>query len=62
MASILTAATEAAHSAVGGLLAKAQVQPGGTVPSISVKEEDPASPFELKLEGKNVIVSKTNRT
>ncbi|EIN04457.1 Redoxin-domain-containing protein [Punctularia strigosozonata HHB-11173 SS5] len=56
MTSILTAATEAAHSAVGGLLAKAQIQPGGTIPIASVKEGDAAKAFELRLQGKNIIV------
>lgn len=57
MASILASATQAAHSAAAGLLSKAHVTPGSTLPAgVHVKEDAPDKTFELALTGKNVIV------
>lgn len=56
MASILASATQAVHSAAASLLAKAQIEPGATIPLQKVKEDAADTPFPLVLKGKNVIV------
>lgn len=57
MTSVLASATQAAHSAAASLLAKAQIAPGGTIPSgIKVKEDSAETPFEFAPTGKNIIV------
>lgn len=56
MTSILSSATQTAHSLVTTLLATAQVKPGSVIPALNVKEDagDQAQPLALK--GRNVIV------
>jgi hypothetical protein len=61
MTSVLTTvaqhAAQAAHAGVTSLLASAQVQPGATLPSVTVKENDPNEGFSLAdISGTNVIV------
>lgn len=56
MASIITGATRAAHSAVATVLSAAQIPVGEAIPSKPVKEDDPVKPVTLDLAGKNIIV------
>jgi len=61
MTSVLAGAAQhaalAAHAGVASLLASSQVQPGATIPSITVKEDDPNVSISLdNLSGKNVII------
>ncbi|KAK7460580.1 hypothetical protein VKT23_009301 [Stygiomarasmius scandens] len=56
MTSIITSATQAAHSAAASLLAKAQIQPGQPIPQVDVKESAPDQTTTIPLTGKNVIV------
>jgi hypothetical protein len=61
MTSFLTGAAQhaalAAHVGVASLLASVQVQPGATLPSVTVKEDDPNESFALdNISGINVIV------
>ena len=57
MASILTGAAKAAHSAAATVLSAVPLQVGDPIPSKMVKEDDPERPITLDLAGKNVIVS-----
>lgn len=61
MTSILTGAVQhaalAAHAGVASLIASAQVQPGASIPPVTVKENDPNESFSLdNISGRNVIV------
>ena len=56
MASILTGAARAAHSAAVGLLSTAQITAGESIPNKPVKEDDPAKSAPLDLSGKNIIL------
>jgi len=58
MTSIITSATQAAHSAAASLLAKAQIEPGQPIPQVDVKESAPDQTTTIPLTGKNVIVSR----
>ncbi|KIJ67399.1 hypothetical protein HYDPIDRAFT_25854 [Hydnomerulius pinastri MD-312] len=49
MASILTGAASAAHSAAATVLSAAQITAGEEIPSKSVKEDDPEKAFLLRL-------------
>jgi len=56
MTSAIASAASAAHSIASSLLATAQIQVGGTIPSQDVKENAPDASERLVLKGKNVIV------
>jgi hypothetical protein len=57
MTSLITSAATTAHSAFAALLAKAQITPGGDIPtSPSWKEESAEETIALDLVGKNLIV------
>ncbi|KII84722.1 hypothetical protein PLICRDRAFT_146181 [Plicaturopsis crispa FD-325 SS-3] len=57
MTSFIASAAQVAHSAVAGLLSKAQVEAGATIPqSKDLKEGDPEKPITLTLTGKNIII------
>jgi len=57
MTSIIAAGAKQAHSLAAGLLAKAQIAPGQTLPAdIKVKEDDPGSSKTLTFTGRNLIV------
>lgn len=56
MASFLTGAARAAHSAAAGILARGQIGVGDDIPALKVKEDDPEKSFTLDLSGKNIIV------
>jgi len=57
MTSIIAAGAKQAHSLAAGLLAKAQIAPGQTLPiGIQVKEDDPGSSKTLTFTGRNLIV------
>ncbi|KAH7886631.1 Redoxin-domain-containing protein [Phlebopus sp. FC_14] len=56
MASILTGAARAAHSAAATVLAAAQITAGEDIPLKNVKEEDPEKSVILDLSGKNIIL------
>lgn len=65
MTSALTGAAQqvaqAAHSGITSLLAVAEIQPGGTLPSYTVKEDDPQTSFSIdNISGKNIIVRNYN--
>ena len=59
MASVLTTAAKHAHAVATALLSNAPVTPGGAIPDITLKEENPeAGSVNLKsLPGKIIIVS-----
>lgn len=56
MASILTGTARAAHSTAASVLAAGQIDVGGEIPAVTVKEDDPEKSFKLDLSGKNIIV------
>ncbi|KAH7919676.1 Redoxin [Leucogyrophana mollusca] len=56
MASILTGAARAAHSAAATMLSAAQITVGEPIPAKPVKEEDPERAITLDLTGKNIII------
>ncbi|KAF8451977.1 Redoxin-domain-containing protein [Boletus edulis BED1] len=56
MASILTGAARAAHSAVASVLAAGQINTGNEIPAVNVKEDNPEKGFTLDLSGKNIIL------
>ncbi|PFH46536.1 hypothetical protein AMATHDRAFT_69595 [Amanita thiersii Skay4041] len=56
MSSILTSATQTAHSVAATLLSKSQVQPGNAISFKDVKEEAPDQAAALELKGRNIIV------
>ncbi|KAL4072074.1 Redoxin-domain-containing protein [Scleroderma citrinum] len=56
MASILTGAARAAHSAAATVVSAAQIQAGADIPVKPVKEDDPAKHVQLGLVGKNIIL------
>ncbi|PCH34733.1 Redoxin [Wolfiporia cocos MD-104 SS10] len=58
MASILSSATHAAHSAAVSLMSSAEVKPGSTLPtSVPIKEEEPDKTFTVQgIKGKNIFV------
>jgi len=58
MASLLSTATQAAHSAAVSLMTAAEVKPGSTIPTkVPVKEEEAAKTFTLEgIKGINVFV------
>lgn len=53
--SLLSGTAQAAHSAVTSLLSVAQIQPGHTIPSQTVKEDSADRSFPLTLKGRNII-------
>ncbi|KAF9476288.1 peroxiredoxin [Pholiota conissans] len=53
MTSVLASA---AHSIAASVLATAQIQPGGTIPSSQIKEDAPDHTKPLTLTGKNIII------
>lgn len=57
MASILTGAAQVAHSAVAGVLAHAQIEPGQHLPPEAVKEDNPEHAFTIDYTGKKIFVS-----
>ena len=57
MAAILTAAAQAAHSAVSAATAVAQVKPGATITSQPLKESGPTDVVNPKFEGSDRKVS-----
>jgi len=56
--STIASAVQAAHSVATSLLARSQVQPGGTIPALEVKEDAADKTAPLKLTGKNIIVGR----
>ena len=58
MASLLSTATQAAHSAAVSLMSAAEVKPGATIPTkVPVKEEDATQTFTFEgIKGRNVFV------
>lgn len=58
LASTAASAAKAAHAGAASLLSAAQVKVGATIPSSTVKEDDPQAAFSLGegLTGKNIIV------
>ena len=56
--STIASAVQAAHSVATSLLARSQIQPGGTIPALEVKEDAADKTVPLKLTGKNIIVSR----
>lgn len=56
MASIVTGATRAAHSAAATVLSAAQIQTGEQIHTKPLKEDDPVKRVTLDLAGKNIIV------
>ncbi|KAF8970978.1 Redoxin-domain-containing protein [Flammula alnicola] len=56
MASVLASAAHAAHNVAASLLAHFQIQPGGTIHSVDVKEDAPNKAIPLTLTGKNIII------
>ncbi|KAN0078232.1 Redoxin domain containing protein [Tylopilus felleus] len=57
MASILTGTARAAHSTAASVLAAGQIDVGGEIPAVTVKEDDPEKSFKLDLSGKNIIIN-----
>jgi 2-Cys peroxiredoxin 5 len=55
-ASLVSSAAQTAHSIATSILARAQIQPGQTIPSAEVKENSPEKTENLVLSGKNVLV------
>ncbi|KAH9840756.1 Redoxin [Rhodofomes roseus] len=58
MASLLSTATQVAHSAAVSLMSAAEVKPGATIPTkVPVKEEEAAKTFTFEsIKGRNVFV------
>jgi hypothetical protein len=56
MASFITGAAHAAHSAAATILSAAQITAGEEISVKSVKEDDPDKTLTLDLTGKNIIV------
>lgn len=56
MASILTSAARAAHSAAASILSAGQISVGDEIPALKAKEDNPEKSFTLDLSGKNIIV------
>ncbi|CCL98453.1 uncharacterized protein FIBRA_00451 [Fibroporia radiculosa] len=58
MASILSSATQAAHTAAVSLMSAAEVKPGSTIPTaVPIKEDEARSTFTFAgITGKNVFV------
>ncbi|KAF9565443.1 Redoxin [Agrocybe pediades] len=56
MSSVIASAAQAAHSVATSLLAKAQIQPGATIPPSDLKEGAPDQAKPLVLTGKNIGV------
>jgi hypothetical protein len=54
MTSVLASA---AHAVAASVLSSSQVQPGGTIPSIQIKEDAPDQTKPLTLTGKNILVN-----
>ncbi|KAF8808938.1 Redoxin [Phlegmacium glaucopus] len=51
-----SALASAAHSLATSILTPVHIQPGGTIPSVDVKEDEPDKPSPLILTGKNIII------
>ncbi|KAF8621701.1 hypothetical protein AX15_007562 [Amanita polypyramis BW_CC] len=56
MTSVLSTATQTAHSLAVSLLSTGLVKPGSTIPSVEVKEDSAEQTIPLSLRGKNIIV------
>ncbi|KAF8638129.1 hypothetical protein AX17_002428 [Amanita inopinata Kibby_2008] len=56
MTSVLSSATQTAHSIAASLLSNSPIKPGGTIPSQDVKEDSAEHSAPLTLKGKNIIL------